>query len=162
MDAFIEADPVLAGPACGREIPRRVVGRRYRVLRKGMQDVGPHQFLMLLLVVETNLDQRRDRGQLVVAGFTEEFHDRRIDATAIGGDLLSGGPCQIAAPVPGMTGACADVIGIEQEGVVGVVGHISLAVLAQQELLEKPGGMGAVPFGRACVRHGLDQLILGA
>jgi hypothetical protein len=31
--------------------------------------------------------------------------------------------------------------------------------LAKQELLEKPGGVGAVPFRGACVRHRLDQLI---
>jgi hypothetical protein len=33
-------------------------------------------------------------------------------------------------------------------------------VLAEQELLEKPGGMGAVPFRRACVRYRLNLLIL--
>ena len=99
-------------------------------MRKGVKDVGQHQFLMLLLVVEADLDQRRDGAQLVVTGFTEEFHHRRIDVTAIGRDLVGGGPGQIAAPVPGVTGSGADVIGIEQEGVVGVIGHISLAVLA--------------------------------
>ena len=31
----------------------------------------------------------------------------------------------------------------------------------QQELLEKPGGMRAVPFGRAGIRHRLDDLVLG-
>jgi hypothetical protein len=33
-------------------------------------------------------------------------------------------------------------------------------MFAEQELLEEPGGMGAVPFRRARVRHRLDQLIL--
>ena len=41
-------------------------------------------------------------------------------------------------------------------------GLVTLAVLAEQELLEEPGGMGAVPFGRTGVRHRLDQLVLGA
>jgi hypothetical protein len=39
-------------------------------------------------------------------------------------------------------------------------GPVALAVLAEQELLEEPSGMGAVPFRRAGVRHRLDQLIL--
>jgi hypothetical protein len=33
-------------------------------------------------------------------------------------------------------------------------------MFAEQELLEEPGGMGTVPFRRACIRHRLDQLIL--
>ena len=61
----------------------------------------------------------------------------------------------------GMPGAGADIVGIEQEGVVGVKRLVSRAVFAEQELLEEPGGMGAVPFRRAGVRHRLDQLILG-
>ena len=67
----------------------------------------------------------------------------------------------MAALVAGVTGTCGDVIGIEQKGVVGVEGLVALAVLAEQELLEEPGGMGAVPFGRTGVRHRLDQLVLG-
>ena len=55
-----------------------------------------------------------------------------------------------------------NIIGIEQKRVVGVERLVALAVLAEQELLEEPGGMGAMPFGRAGVRHRLDQLILGA
>src|SRR6266404_5127387 len=36
---------------------------------------------------------------------------------------------------------------------------VALAVFAEQELLEEPGGMGAVPFRRARIRHRLDLLI---
>src|SRR5215218_3733276 len=68
----------------------------------------------------------------------------------------------MAALVAGMAGAGADIIGIEQEGVVGVEDLIAPAVLAEQELLEEPGGMGAVPFCRTGIRHRLDQLVLGA
>ena len=80
---------------------------------------------------------------------------------AVGGDFVGAGAGQVAALVAGMAGAGADIIGIEQEGVVGVKRLVALAVLAEQELLEEPGGMGAVPFRRAGVRHRLDQLILG-
>ena len=68
----------------------------------------------------------------------------------------------MAALVAGMARAGADIIGIEQIGIVGVKGLVALAMLAEQELLEEPGGMGAVPLRRAGVRHRLDQLVLGA
>jgi len=127
-----------------------------------MQDVGQHQFLMLLFVVEADLHEGSDGGQLVVGGLAKEFYDRCIDVAPVGGDLIGARPGQIAAPVAGVTRPRADIVGIEQERIIGMVGRIALAVLAEQELLEKPGGMGAVPFCRARVRHGLDQLVLGA
>src|SRR5258707_392952 len=67
---------------------------------------------------------------------------------------------EVAALVPGVPGAGADVVGIEQEGVIRMVRPVAWTVFAEQELLEEPGGMGAVPFRRAGVRHRLDQLIL--
>ena len=36
-----------------------VVGRIGRVLREGVQDVGEHQFLVLLLVMQADLDESR-------------------------------------------------------------------------------------------------------
>src|SRR3954451_17874503 len=44
MDAFVQRQPVLAGAGRGRETPIRVVGRRDRVLREGINDVGEYQF----------------------------------------------------------------------------------------------------------------------
>ena len=81
---------------------------------------------------------------------------------AVGGDLLGTGAGQVAALMSGVPGSGADIVGIEQEGVVGMKRLVSRAVFAEQELLEEPGGMGAVPFRRAGVRHRLDQLILRA
>ena len=162
MDALVEGDPFVSAALRCREAPRRIVGRRDRVLRKGVQDVGQHQFLMLLLVIEADLDQRDQFCQRGLIGGLEEFHHGGIDMPAIGGDFVGARAGQVAALVAGMPGAGADVIGIEQEGVVGVKRLIARAVLAEQELLEEPGGMGAVPFRRAGVRHRLDQLVLGA
>ena len=99
---------------------------------------------------------------VVLVGGLEEFHHGGIDMPAIGGDFIGARAGQMAALVAGMARAGADVIGIEQEGVVGVKGLVALAMLAEQELLEEPGGMGAVPFRRAGVRHRLDQLVFGA
>ena len=110
----------LAVAGRGGEAPRRIVGRRDRVLRKGVQDVGQHQFLMLLLVIEADLDQRHQLGEGVLAGGLEEFHHGGIDMPAIGGDFVGARAGQMAALVAGMPRAGADIIGIEQEGVVGV------------------------------------------
>jgi hypothetical protein len=79
---------------------------------------------------------------------------------AIGRDLIGAGPGQVAAPVTGVPGPGADVVGIEEIGVVGMKDLIARAVLAQQKLLEEPGRMRAVPLRRARIRHRLDQLIL--
>src|SRR5260221_1125215 len=67
----------------------------------------------------------------------------------------------MAALVAGMARAGADIIGMEQEGVGGMEDLVAFTMLAEQELLEEPGGMGAMPLRRTRVRHGLDQLVLG-
>jgi hypothetical protein len=55
-----------------------------------------------------------------------------------------------------------DIIGIEEVGVVGVEGLVTRAVFNEQKLLEKPGGMCAMPFRGTCVRHRLHDLVFGA
>ena len=44
-----------------------------------MQDVGQHQFLMLLLVIDADFDQRDQPGEGVLIGALEEFHYGGID-----------------------------------------------------------------------------------
>ena len=94
VNALVERDPFFAGASLlvaaavrGGEGPCRIVGRRNRVLRKGVQDVGEHQFLMLLLVVEPDLDQRHQPCERRFVSGLEEFHDRGVDMPAIGGDF---------------------------------------------------------------------------
>jgi hypothetical protein len=53
-----------------------------------VQDVGQHQFLMLLLVVEADLDQRRELGEALLAGGLEEPDHGSVDMPAIGGDFI--------------------------------------------------------------------------
>ena len=57
---------------------------------------------MLLLVVEADFDQRRDRLQRVLAGLVKEFHHGGIDMPAVGGDLVGAGTGQVAALVAGV------------------------------------------------------------
>ncbi len=60
--------------------------------------------------------------------------------------------------------ACADglVVRVEDVGVLVVEGAIPGGVLTEDERLEEPGDMGAVPLGRAHVRHRLHGLVLCA
>jgi hypothetical protein len=161
VDALVEGDPLLAAAGGGRKSPVRVVGGRDRVLGEGVQDVGQHQFLMLLFVVEADLQQRHQARQRRFVGLMEKFYHGGVDMLAVGGDFRSARAGEVAALGPGVAGAGADVIGIEQEGVIRVVGRIARTVLAEQKLLEEPGGMGAVPLRRTGVRHRLHQLVLG-
>ena len=113
VDALVEGDPFLCRTLRRREAPGWIIGRRDRVLGKGVQDIGQHQFLMLLLVVEADLDQRRELGEAPLAGGLEELDHGGIDMPAIGGDLVGARAGQVAALVPGVPRASADIIGIE-------------------------------------------------
>ena len=55
------------------------------VLREGVEDVGEHQFLMLLLVMQSDLDDRGHRFE-IVRGLDQRGH-RRVDMGAVGGRL---------------------------------------------------------------------------
>ncbi len=101
---------------------------------------------MLLLVIETDFHQWRDRCQRALAGLMKEFHHGRVDMAAIGSDFVGTGTGQMATLVARVPRSGTDVVGIEQIGEVRVKGLVSLTVFAEQELLEEPRGMGAVPF----------------
>src|SRR5690242_19488087 len=104
---------------------------------------------MLLFVIEPDLVQRRDSLQRILWRRLEKFHDRRIDMAVIGADLLVAGAGDVTPLMAGMARTSADIIGVEQEGVIGVKRHVARAMLAEQKLLEVPGRMGAMPFSRA-------------
>ena len=50
-----------------RHLPAVVINRIGRVLREGMQDVGQQQFLMLLLVMQADLEDREKSQRAVVS-----------------------------------------------------------------------------------------------
>ena len=97
MNAGDQAIAAGCGSGCGacalalRPTPMGIIDRIGRVLRKRMQDVGQHQFLMLLLVIEPDLDDRDDRFD-VPYGFDQRRH-RVIDMGAISCRLRDTGAC---------------------------------------------------------------------
>ena len=54
-----------------------------------MQDVGDDQFLMLLLVIEADLDDRSEPRQFGVARRLDQLVHRGVDMRAIGRDLFA-------------------------------------------------------------------------
>ena len=130
-----------------------------RVLRKGVQDVGEHQLLMLLLVMQPDLDNRNDFFQRRLVCAVQKLADRGIDMSAIGGHLLDTRTGNQSALRPRMPGACRNIIGVEQEAEALVEFAVVRGVRLQQEGLEEPGGVGAMPFRGARVRHRLHDLV---
>ena len=150
------------GPCVGaRRLPSGVVDRIGRVLREGVQDVGEQQFLVLLLVMQADLQNFEHARGIRGRHIGDQPLDRGIDMGAIGGDVGAVRPRDQAALGARMARAGGDVIGVEQEGktlvedlVVGIVRH-------EQEGLEEPGDMRAMPFGRRGIGHRLHDLVLG-
>src|SRR6185437_16501267 len=120
VDAFVQRHPRVAAAARDWETPLPIVSGRDRVVRERVQDVRQHQFLMLLLMVEPDLDQRGDFLQRGLARRLEESDDGSIDMTSVGGDVFDARPGQKTAGVAGVPRAGTDIIGIEEIGIIWV------------------------------------------
>ncbi len=122
-----------------------------------MQNIGEQQFLVLLLVIEPDLDDRNEFGE-IGRGFDQLRH-RAIDMRAISGDLGRARPRHQAALRPRGARAGRDVIRVVQIGEALIERAIIFDIGLEQKLLEKPGDVGAMPLGRARIGHRLDDLI---
>ena len=91
----------------------------------------------------------------------DQRRDRRIDVRAIRRHFRRARPRDHPALRARMPRPCRDVIGIEQIGEALVERPIARRKPAQQKLFEEPRDMGAMPFGRARIRHRLDHLVFG-
>ena len=133
------------------------VGRAKGVLRKKMEDVGKDEFLMLLFMIKTELDQG-SASLLPQRAFQEILH-RLVDMGAVGKDVAQVWPGE-QAPC-GTRVACTFglVIGIEEVAVLRMKGFVAFERAAKQEGFEEPRRMGEVPFCGTCVRHRLDGLV---
>ncbi len=144
-----------------RRLPSGIVDRIGRVLREGVQDVGDQQFLVLLLVMQADFENRKHGFGFVCRHLLDQPLDRRIDIDAIAGDVLGVRPRDQPALRTRVARTGGDVIGVEQERKALVEDLVRRIVRQQQELLEKPGDMRAMPLGRAGVGHRLHDLVLG-
>jgi hypothetical protein len=137
---------------CGKA-PGRIVGWAERVLREGVQDVGDQQFLVLLLVIEPDLEHGQDRLEGTGRRLAQQRIDGAVHMRAIGRDLVGGRAGDQPAQDARLTRAGGDVVRVEQVVQPLVVNGVAGQVLAQQELLEEPGRVGAMPLSRAGIGH---------
>ncbi|ANX05012.1 hypothetical protein PG2T_13070 [Immundisolibacter cernigliae] len=103
--------------------------------------VHQQQFLVLLLVVEAQFQQRRQARparwvQRVQQGCQVPIHMRPV-----GEHFVGGGPGQQAAPRARVKWPDLVVVGIEQIAIAGMKRAISRQVWRQEEGLEKPARM---------------------
>src|SRR5262249_43001568 len=117
---------------------------------------------MLLLVMQPDRENAHDLRELGVRSAVEQSLDRSIDVCAERGDLGAARTGQKPALRACVTWSGRDVIRVEEISVALVKDAIAGEMWHQQELFEEPGGVRAMPFGRAGIGHGLHDLILGA
>ncbi len=138
--------------------PGRAIGRPEGIHGEQAEDVHQHQFLVLLLVRQTQFDQGAGGGVQVQA---QQPRHARVHVLAIGQDLRHRRPRQQPPRRPRMPGAHRLVVGIEQVAEGRVELGVAVQVRLEQEGFPEPGHMGQVPFGGAGVRHRLGALVLG-
>ena len=64
-----------------RRLPIRIIGGRRRILRKGMQDIGEDQFLMLLLVIQADFEDAQHLRHHIFGGRQQKL-DGLVDMGA--------------------------------------------------------------------------------
>ena len=126
-----------------------------RIFREQVQDVGDEQFLMLLLMMAAQFDQRaRGRCQR-----WQRRDQRRVDMRAIGPHLVQRRAGHHAPAIPRVALAFGFVIAVEQEGPMVVVETITSDGIAQDEGFEEPRRMRQMPFRGAGIGHRLNGRI---
>ncbi|MPN04022.1 hypothetical protein SDC9_151258 [bioreactor metagenome] len=126
--------------------------------RKQMLDIGEHQLLMLLLVLQAQCDELSNSLLRRRAFLFHDGHQRQhllIHHSAIGHDLRQSRSGQQAPLGSGMACTHLLVIGVEQHAKTAVKSLMPWLVHGQYKGFEEPAGMGQMPFGRTGVRHGL-------
>ena len=71
-----------------RKLPAIVINGIGRVLRKGMQNVGQQQFLMLLFVMQPDLEDRKNRNRRGLVRNFDQLRHRGIHMRPIRRDVL--------------------------------------------------------------------------
>ena len=134
------------------------------IAAEAVQQVHQQQLLVLLLVLQTQLDQGQGCCRLLGLEPVQPFQQALqagADPLAPGQEFPNPGPGQQAPLGPGMAGANGVVIGIEQvapAAVGGLVGgHQGQKFrMLEQELLKKPAGVAQMPFRRTGIGHPLQ------
>jgi hypothetical protein len=139
----------------------RQVGRPQRICGEKRENVGQHQLLMLLFVIDADLDNVRQlgsRGHIA----RKKLFEPGVHMGAVGEDAIARRPREESALAARLPRPMRFVIGIEAivESLVERLKAVEMA--GENEALEEPSRMRKMPFGRTGVVHRLDGHILGA
>src|SRR6185436_14448871 len=116
------------------------------VAREQVLDVGEDQLLVLLLVVEAELEDRREIVLERAASRREERADVRVDVRAVGEDLRQRRPRDEAALGTRVLASHEVVVGIEENAEALVEGLVLREPGLENERLEEPARVGQVPL----------------
>ena len=105
--------------------------------------------------------KRGELGPRSVVAAVDQLVHRAVDVRAVARDLLDRRPREQAALRTGMTRTDRLVVRVEEVPEVGIEGAYPASVRLEEERLEEPGRVTAVPLGRAHVGHRLNDLVLG-
>jgi len=160
LDTTVELHPAELGRPCVGDRQSVRVGGMERIVAQDVLEIGQHEFLMLLLVVQPERHERREARP----GRVVERRDQRphglVDMGPVGVDLGHRRAREQTALGAGVAAAHGLVIGIEQIAVIRVAGSVAGPVGNQQRGLEEPADMGEVPFGRTDVQNCLDDVVI--
>ena len=137
------------------------VDRVDRVVEEHVLDVHEQQLLVLLLVVQAEHGQRGEVGPRVGVAAIDQLLHRGIDVGAVARDLLDGRAREQAPLRSRMTRTDGLVVRVEEVPEVGIEDVVPGERGLEEERLEEPGRVTAVPLGRAHVGHRLNDLVLG-
>jgi hypothetical protein len=129
----------------------RAIGGRQRIARERVQQVGQQQLLMLLLVLQAELDERRRVRRRVA----QQRRDARVDVGAPGTHLGERGPRHQPALGPRMARTDPFVVAVVEHTIGRMERREARLEALEHEGLEEPGHMREVPLGRARVGHRL-------
>src|SRR5258708_34461358 len=108
---------------------------------------------MMLAVGQPALDTVQAFGPLMALRGREQSLDGRVNMGAEGGNAFAVRPRDESAPRPRLPRSGRDIVGIEEVRELLVENSIAGKMRDQEEVFEEPGGMRAMPFGRARIRH---------
>jgi hypothetical protein len=117
-----------------------------------------HQLLVLLLVLDSELDQFHESGRWPPTA--QEIHDRFVHVGTIIQDLPHGGTGEVSPLGTTVSLPRLHIIGVEETMIIRVERLVPVAMLEEDEILEEPGGVREVPLEWAYIVHRLDDEIL--
>ena len=160
VQACVHVDPVRRARMHGRQRPLLLVGRLDWIARQQVLNVGKNQFLMLLLVMQTEFNQAGE-GCWQSVGVCHGQHAGHglVDVMAIGQHVPKPGARQQTTFGARMFVAHRVVVGVEEHAVGGIKNTITRLMRCKYKGFKKPCRMRQMPLHRAGVGHGLNGAI---